>query len=216
MIVYFDLDGTLLNTHDRHVRAHQEAALACGGKPLAEGHYWSCRRHGVAERDIALLTEPPLDPEEYLSRRRALLETPALLELDRLAEGAGSVLPALAGKGFELVLTTMRRNEKALAAQLDRLGLAPFLSRVLARGQREGGWTVKRDLIASDLDEHPGRAVLVGDTEGDILAGRTNHLPVFCLTTGSRAVARLVLYGPSRLIHSLDELPDLLADKANY
>lgn len=215
MRVYFDLDGTLLNTRDRHVTVHRRAAAAGGGRPLAEGHYWACRRQAIPERNIALLAEPPLDPDRYLAERRAIMETPQLLEMDQLTEGAGAVLPELAGRGFELVLATMRRTEKPLRDQLDRLGLAPFLSRILIRGSLPGGWTTKRDLIAADLDDHPDRAVLVGDTEGDILAGRTNHLPVYCLTNGARSISLLALFGPTRLIHSLTELPDLLLAKYN-
>jgi|GEM_PF-1730984 len=214
MIVYFDLSGTLLDSRARYVRVHQEAARACGGRPLAEGHYWACRRLGVGERTIALLTEPPLEPEEYLARQNRLREEPEYLALDRLAEGAGAVLPRLAGDGFELVLATMRRRPKLLSAQLDRLGLSPFLSRILMRGERPDGWPTKRDLLAEDLDRHPGPAVLVGDTEGDILAGRANNLPVYCLTCGDREPGLLVLFSPSRLLNSLLELPDLLAAQA--
>ncbi len=214
MIIYFDLDGTLLNTKGRHVKVHEEAARACGSAPLWRDHYWACRRLGVKERDIALLTEPPLDTEAYLAERRARLEAPDFLALDILADGAGGMLPSLAGAGFELVLATMRRDRKALENQLNRLGLSPFFTRVLARGDQAGGWTVKRDLIAADLDARPGPAILVGDTEGDILAARANNLPAYCLTTGAREAALLVLYQPSRLIHNLQELPGILLDKA--
>jgi len=213
MIIYFDLDGTLLRVRARHIKAHQEAALACGGQPLSEGHYWDCVRHGLGSEKIVLLTEPPLDLERYNAERKKRLEAPDFLALDTLAEEAGAVLPGLAGAGFELVLTTLRRDSETLNAQLNRLGLNPFFKRVLCRGQAEGTWTVKRDLIAADLDEHHGPAVMVGDTEGDILAARANHLSCLCLTTGSRHASLLALYGPSRLIQSLDELPELLANR---
>lgn len=210
MTIYLDLDGTLIDTRLRHCAAHAEAARRYGGKPLTPDHYWACRRQGISEAHIALLADPDLDADAYQAMRKSLLETPDMLARDIPAHGAVEALARWHAAGHRLVVATMRRDVAALEEQLARLQMAPHLDRILARGHGPGGWSVKRDLISADLAENPGQAIMIGDSEGDLLAGKACNLPTYGLTTGSRTPARLALYSPTGLLNSLDEVDGVL------
>jgi phosphoglycolate phosphatase len=207
-IVFFDLDGPLLDVSGRYVALHQEVLAELGLRGLPGPTYWQRKRARCPEESILAEIGMAAHADAYVRRRLALIETPEYLAHDRPWPWVHGTLARLGAAG-PLVLVTARASRPLLLKQLDRLGLAPFFHEVLSTPAGPRVDDQKAVLIRAYLARHghpPGGHWMVGDTEADVGAGRLTGLRTAAVLSGIRNREWLVRAEPDFLLHDIREL----------
>jgi phosphoglycolate phosphatase len=205
MILFFDLDGPLLDVSPRYIALHR---ALLGESGLSGAAYWERKRAARPEETI-LAEINAMDRTLYFRRRLELIETPEYLVHDRPWPWAHAILARLS-TAHPLVLVTARSRRPLLLEQLARLGLASFFHEVLstAAGQRvdEQKAALMRDYLIRHGLPHEGHAI-IGDTEADIGAGRLLGLRTVAVLSGIRNRELLLRAEPDYLLSDIRELP---------
>src|SRR5688572_10339649 len=130
MIIFFDLDGQLLDVSNRYQILHRDLLDGMGVTPLAPDMYWQRKRERCPEATILEeLGAAQLAPS-YNRRRLECIEADSYLAHDRLWPWTIPVLMTLTTH-HKLILVTVRSNPEALERQLTRLKLRYFCKAVL-------------------------------------------------------------------------------------
>jgi phosphoglycolate phosphatase len=210
-ILFFDLDGPLLDVSARYAALHRDLLREVGAKGMATDRYWDRKRARVPEEEILReLGVPELAPD-YLRQRRERVESADYLVLDRPWPWTHEVLSQLARR-YPIVLVTARANHLLLLEQLDRLDLIAFFHEVLSEPARRGVDKQKARLIKDYLarQELPADGWMVGDTEADIGAGQIVGLHTAAVRSGIRNGRLLQQARPDHLLNDIREFPVLL------
>jgi phosphoglycolate phosphatase-like HAD superfamily hydrolase len=215
MIIFFDLDGPLLDVSERYQILHRDLLEAMGAAPLAPHVYWQRKRWRCPEAAIlAALGVSELEPS-YSRQRLELIETDSYLAHDRLWPWTRPVLTTLTAR-YTLVLVTVRSNREALERQLTRVDLRRFFKAVLSEPATDPVDAQKSRLIRHYLSEQdlPSReSWIIGDTEADIGAGRLLELTTVAVRCGIRDEEWLARMNPTYLIDDIRALPTLMSRK---
>jgi phosphoglycolate phosphatase len=204
--LYIDLDGPLLDVSRRYHAVYRSILALFGDSPIDQDAYWRLKRAGRRETEICATMHPGIDPAKYLRRFLERIEEPSYLASDRSVEGAGRTLAALRGR-HRLVLATLRRRGAAMRAQLADLGLLDFFDLILQAEANDGSWRTKAEMIAAERGFDRKESLLVGDTEGDVLAALRVGIPALGVRNGLRDPGVLAEAGPCFLIETIEGLP---------
>ncbi|MFD5814182.1 HAD family hydrolase [Streptomyces sp. NPDC127038] len=206
----FDVDGTLVDTNHLHVVTWWEAFRQAGHRvPMREVH----RAVGLGGGDlIEHLLGKDRDPDGD-AQLQAAHHTLYATFFDRLPamEGAGELLRALAGRGWEIVLAT-----SAGGAELSALRRAIDADDVIlgaagADDVRQGKPAPDPVARARDLAGVPsGRAVFVGDTVWDMRAGMRDGVTCVAVLSGGIPRADLEAAGATAVHRDTADLLDHL------
>jgi phosphoglycolate phosphatase-like HAD superfamily hydrolase len=202
----FDVDGTLVDTNHLHVVTWWEAFRQAGHRvPMHDVH----RAVGLGSDDlIEHLLGKDRDPEddgELEAAHRTLYAT----YFDRLTvlEGAGELLRALSGRGWEIVLAT-----SASGAELSALRRAIDADDVIlgaASADDVSSGKPAPDPVerARDLAGVPsGRAVFVGDTVWDMEAAARDGVTSVAVLSGGIPRADLEAAGADAVHQDVADL----------
>jgi phosphoglycolate phosphatase-like HAD superfamily hydrolase len=215
MIIFFDLDGPLLDVSERYQILHRDLLEGMGVAPLAPHVYWQRKRQRRPETAILRELGASALEASYSHRRLELIETDRYLTHDRLWPWANSILTTLTAR-YALVLVTVRSQREALERQLTRLNLRRFFKAVLSEPAADPVDAQKSRLIRHYLlQQHlstPG-SWIIGDTEADIGAGRLLELTTVAVRCGIRDDEQLASLNPTYLIDDIRALPDLVSRK---
>ncbi len=205
-ILYFDLDGTLIDVRRRHYAAYIDTARELSLTPLSEQEFWKERRGGAATEDLIGHVRDS-DRQRFTERWRSRTDAPSYVRLDTLIPGARATLASLR-ESYELVLVTLREDRKTLLDQLDELSLTKFFTAIYSRdGQDESTSKAKLIQLFGGGDED---AAVIGDSEADLEAARELGIDSVCVTTGVRSRRYLDELGPDELLGNITELPRIL------
>ncbi len=206
-ILYFDLDGTLVDVRKRHYAAYADTMRELGLTPLPAQTYWDARRDGASNADLMGSSDAESRrrfTEQWLER----VESPSYVRLDKLIPGARATLAALR-ESYELVLVTMRQDRESLLEQLDELSLRKFFSAVYSRDGCDEP-TSKSKLIRLFDDSLRDDAAIVGDSEADVEAARELGIESVCVTSGVRGRRYLDELQPDEVVSTIVQLPRIL------
>lgn len=206
-ILYFDLDGTLVDVRKRNYAAYADTMRELDLTPLPEQTYWDARRSGASNAD--LLGDVDMEcqrrfKEKWLER----VESPSYVRLDTLIPGARATLAQLR-ESYELVLVTMRQDRASLLEQLDELSLRKFFSAVYSRDGSDEP-TSKSNLIRLFDDGERDDATVIGDSEADVEAARDLGIESVCVCSGVRSRQYLDELEPDELLNTIVQLPRIL------
>jgi len=137
------------------------------------------------------------------------IESPEYLQYDIVIPGARHPLETLRRR-HDLVVVTLRQRRDHLKAQLEQLGLRPFFAGVLcASPTAADGWETKQRLIRESgfLSED---ALIVGDTEMDIRAGKSLGITKVAVLSGIRSQEHLVRECQDVIVEDIRALPQVL------
>lgn len=215
MKIYFDYDGPILDVRKRSWIVHSQVINELGGSV-----YGDCLRHFAqkqerTKKDI-MLKECGLSSDlekVYLKRYVELIETEEALSTDRVIRGVKSVLKALR-KYNTLVLVTLRKNTETGLIQIKKLNLDTFFPEILIGGEKEGENTfdAKTRMIQAEAQSSGQLGdLLVGDTEGEIVAAKNLGIPSVAVLGGIRSKNYLQSYNPDYIISHIRELPAIIA-----
>lgn len=213
-IVGFDLDGTLLDTHE-DLGAAVNHALALTGRPpvpVAEvRHLIGGGARKMLERALDLtggIDEAAFDP-----LYRALLDfyTQNIAVHTRLYPGGEAMLDGLAARGVKLAVVT--NKVESLARKLvDELGLTARFAAIIG-GDTLGPGRAKpaRDMIDEMVARlGGGRAAFVGDTTYDIRAARAAGVPCVAVSFGFHDKPPPELGADAVIDHFAELIPTLM------
>lgn len=206
-ILYFDLDGTLVDVRKRHYAAYADTMRELGLTPLPEQTYWDARRDGASNADLMGSVDAEYQSrfaEKWLER----VESPSYVRLDTLIPGARATLAALR-ESYELVLVTMRQDRASLLEQLDELSLRKFFSAVYSRDGSDEPQS-KSKLIRLFGNSVRDGATVIGDSEADVEAARDLGIESVCVTSGVRSRRYLDGLEPDEVVSTIVQLPRIL------
>ncbi len=217
MRIITDFDGPIMDLSDRYYHVYQiclakvqipERAI----NPLSKATFWERKRDCISEIEIGIESGLTLEQAERFKQLRDLhAHQLQYLHLDRVVPGAIAALEQIQAAGIELLVMTLRRTSE-LNAAFDRYNLGRFfpLDRrycLTDCHQKQGDIQDKTKLMAqalATLGSHPNTWT-IGDTETDIIAARSQQIPVIAVLSGIRNFDRLQQYQPDRIV------PDLLS-----
>jgi len=209
--IFLDFDGVLLDVSERYFRVHRALIEPSPGGRLDRSAYWNLKR---ARRQIRHILEADgageVDEATYRKRWVDTIEAQEFLGVDVLLPGTRERLAALAQK-HPLILVTLRQQPAHLAMQLDALNLRPFFEAVLVGSPLSGeGSTVKAGLLRESGRLRPG-ALIVGDTEVDIRAGKAVGIKTVAVLSGIRDREALEAEAPDAIVDDLHSLEEVLS-----
>jgi phosphoglycolate phosphatase len=213
MTFYIDLDGPLLDVSEKYHRVYKTIVEDLGGRPLPKEDYWELKRQRADMAQILDRSKLSASAQTaYASSRLDIIETPKFLLYDRLQPGAVQTLARLRVK-HDLFLVTLRTRATALRRELERLGLIPFFRGILsAPADSQSRHLTKVRLIKSLGEGQAREAIVVGDTETDIAAGKELGFTTVAVLDGIRARQILSDCGPDYIIETFSDLPQHVQD----
>ena len=209
--IFLDLDGPLLDGRERHYCCYKTILERHGYKPIAIDEYWAKKRDMLNRRDLLDLSCAAKIYDIFLEEWLSMIETPEMLALDKVQDGALECLRNWKAQGIALTLVTMRKNKSGLEAQLDATSLRVCLDAVFACDHAEGGEgkaAAVRSLYSDVISLR--NALWVGDTEADWTAARLLGCAVILVSNGLRSESYLKSLGDVSVKPSIHELKDLI------
>lgn len=207
MFFIFDWDGTLCDSTATIVRCMRQAAERVGLVPLKDDEILNIIGLGLPEAISVLYPDnterQSLALKEAYSERFLADNQNAPL----LFEGVKETLQHLRDSGFKLAIAT-GKSRRGLDRVLKQMGLAGFF-----HGSRCADETASKPhpkMLHELLQEHacPAEAaVMVGDTEYDMVMAKDAGMPRVAVSYGAHHVERLKLHDP---ILCVDYFPDIL------
>jgi phosphoglycolate phosphatase-like HAD superfamily hydrolase len=210
--LFTDFDGPIMDVSERYFRVYQfcleqvqlpQQILT----PLTKSEFWSLKRAKVLELDIAIksgLVELG-QAENFAALRRRTVHTDPYFQYDRIVDGAIASLEMAQAAGIELAVMTMRRVrelEPVLALyNLERF-FPPDRRFCLSNDHVKTGDTkdkpklMERALANLPVAEHQW---IVGDTEADMIAGKSNGVKTIAVLSGIRDQAQLEPLDPDAI-----------------
>ena len=185
--IFLDLDGPLLDGKERHYFCYQSILRGFGFEPIGINEYWEKKRASGNRKDLLKMSNAEAIYDDFLAVWLALIESPEMLALDKVQDGAIDCLRVWKDQGIDLNLVTLRKDEHALEEQLGLLGLRQLLDVVLVCDHAFGG-IGKADAVRK---KYPGKSfrentLWVGDTEADWEAATSLGCDVVLLSNGLR------------------------------
>jgi HAD superfamily hydrolase (TIGR01509 family) len=204
--VLFDVDGTLLDTTE-FIYGGFDHTLAAHGYPPAERAAYA-RVMGKTLVDGYVALAPGCDADLLIETHRAWQAVN--LHLSVPYPDAVQVLRTLRDAGLRLAAITTRSRRTSVRT-IEQAGLADYLDLILSF---EDVPAIKPDpaplLIALErLEVPPAAAVMVGDTDADILAGRAAGIRTVGVTYGFHG-AEVLAAGPDVTVDRLGDLLGIL------
>jgi HAD superfamily hydrolase (TIGR01509 family) len=206
-----DLDGTIADSIDFFYRLACEILEAAGCSPPERDAVLDAIANGVVPHERFLPADLP-DREAFLARLYRE-HWPSWLErygteVEPLA-GAVETVRGLGGRGLRLGLVTSSSGPLPF---LDRWGIRGSFAAIVGRNDVR---RIKPDpealLLALDrMGLTPTEVLNVGDTPLDVRAGLAAGITTVGVLTGAGTAEQLHRAGATRVLRSLDELPDFL------
>lgn len=202
--IFLDLDGTLLDTSERHYKLYRDLLNLDGLVGIEKEKYWHMKRQGKKTYEILSKDSPEHTisfEEEWLHK----IEKKSYLKYDILFPGVKETLNLLA-ENFYLVLVTLRNDKENLNWELSHLTLSDYFNGIIS-GKGPKKKLIENYLIQKCIRE---KCLIVGDTEEDILTGLKLNIPTISATYGIRSKKFLEQFNPNFYINSFNEILNVL------
>jgi pyrophosphatase PpaX len=203
----FDVDGTLLDSHDGHYHAWDKTARTHGFEYTEDE---IVRHFGKTTQQIAIELMHLEDPDEIAAVSKEKDDN-FLEEISALAlfDGVREVFEKLKASGVLTCLASSNHNQ-VLEQIIDSFDLRALVDEYVGLSDITHG---KPDpemvlLSAERLGLDPGACVMVGDTPYDIQAGQSAGCYTVGVATGSFSEEQLQEYAPSLVLARVGLLLD--------
>jgi phosphoglycolate phosphatase len=206
--IFFDLDGTLIDSRERYYRVYSDLLKEMGYKPLDWDQYWQYKRTIKSEKSILEFSNAGAVFDEYYPERTRRMEQRNYLELDSVWTEIRPVLNYISKKHL-CSLITLRMDPEALNWELHQLGFGDIFFLIL---QPNTGFETpissesKIRTMRENLTNDQINGWIVGDTDVDILTGKEFGLSTAAVSYGMQDASLLQELKPDRLISTPKEL----------
>ncbi|MCP5419836.1 MAG: HAD-IA family hydrolase [Gammaproteobacteria bacterium] len=209
-LVVFDWDGTLMDSTAHIVACLQAAAVDVGLTPPAEEAARNIIGLSLLEACRALfpngeLADPGLLADAY---RKHFFVTP---QPSRLFADAIPMASTLRDQGYLLAVAT-GKSRRGLQSDLEATGFGRWLdaSRCADETASKPDPLMLLEIL-EELGVEAQRALMVGDTEYDLVMARNAGVRSMAVSGGAHESTRLLAHQPLACLASLSELPQTLA-----
>lgn len=208
MTLFFDLDGTLIDTSLRHHTVYSEIVSDFKGTPLAKNEYWGLKRQKQPWSKILPLSDIDASHEsEFLQQFIAKIESTQYLDLDTLINGASKVLAA-SNYAHTCYLVSLRRNHSQLVSELQRLKIDHYFTEIVSGHSETDGFDKKIELIRPKIND-ASTTYIIGDTEADIITGQSLGLKTVAVLSGIRTEELLGGLHPDYMLQTIEQLQSI-------
>jgi phosphoglycolate phosphatase len=214
-IVGFDLDGTLLDTHEDLAAAVNHALSLIGRAPLPASEVRKLVGGGaklMLERALTLTGGVPADEFDRLHQELLRFYEDNIAIHTRLYPGGAAMLDGLADRGVQLAVAT-NKLERFAVKLFDALGLTDRFATIIGGDTLgPGRGKPKPDMLDEMIQRSGGgRAAFVGDTTFDTGAARAAGLPCVAVSFGFNDLPMDQLGAAAVIDHFDDLIPALEA-----
>ncbi len=217
--VLFDMDGTLVDTLPDIAAAMNAALLELHLRPLATERIGVFIGKGPRSLALRVLDEQPsLDAAERVARIAPLLSAyvrnyePRIAQRSTMYPGVYDALTRLAASNIRMAVVTNALQHLAERV-LERFDLARFMALILGGDRVAHGKPHPQPLLGACgvLGVEPASALMVGDSENDVLAARAAGCPVVAVPYGYNAGQPASSLGCD-IVENFTLLPDWVAN----
>lgn len=196
--IFFDYDGTLINSQKRMYKLFCELCLE---NNFSYQQYWDIKRTRINQNDFLKKYFNYSDEQikEFKKSWMGKIEEENRLSEDEPVENIDKLLKGLSLEN-KLYLVTNRQFEDLAIKQIKNFGLFDFFDKILITEQRK----TKVDLIKKEVRVTPND-VFIGDTGEDILSAKELGIKSIAVSYGFLNKEVLAQYKPDLI---LDEVKD--------
>jgi phosphoglycolate phosphatase-like HAD superfamily hydrolase len=202
MNLFFDLDGTLLNSQMRLYRLFQDLV---GASYLSIHEYWELKRNKINHKTILsdMFHYTDDDFNHFEKSWMEKIELPEYLQFDALVDDVPGVLNFLAQKNDIYIVTSRQSKENAIE-QLKRLQIYNFFYDVLVTEHK-----YEKVVLVKKKGYKKGD-FLIGDTGKDVLTGLELSMNTIAVTYGFLKKDILETYKPHFVVDKLSDIIDIV------
>nr|WP_294786834.1 HAD hydrolase-like protein [uncultured Flavobacterium sp.] len=199
MKIFFDLDGTLLDSKPRLYHLFQ---FLVPESKLTFENYWNFKQDKISHRDLLIKHFNYNDEtiSKFTKEWMSLIEAPEWLSYDKLITGVKPFLDSLKDTN-ELYVVTARQSEQVARKQIEDLGLEGIFKDILVTLQK----TEKKDLIR-DRFKLKKNDWIIGDTGKDIDTGKSLKIKTAAVLSGFVSEYHLKTYFPDIIVENVTYL----------
>lgn len=207
-VLLVDVDGPILDTKQRHYFVYTTLFKKFGWNPIPRTSFWAKKRERITDHAMigSLLSKSA--HERYSQDKRAMIERPSILQLDRLQPGTLKTLQRLAQQ-YRIIFITLRQNAKNVRSELERLGALRYAECLHVVSDQQRGGIAKMETVKS-CSHFSKHAILIGDTEVDQHTAKLLKISFVAVTNGIRSEWFLRKLHPTKLITSFAQLTKIL------
>ncbi len=209
--VIFDLDGTLIDLSLKILDAKREfikrirsMGVDLGAidelRPVEIIITYLERFRGIPRKHSRMILDECIEPYELEAVKRA-----------RLRDGGAQVLEKLRKAGYKLGLAS-NNSRKCIEVTLEKLGLRHLFDTIVSRDEVVRLKPCEEVVVKAikQLGTLPQRAVYVGDSVVDMIAGRRAGAHVVAISGGADPRDELCKGGADFIINELDEVVEVI------
>jgi phosphoglycolate phosphatase len=199
MNIFFDLDGTLIESRPRLYQLFQ---FLIPDSVLSFDEYWDLKRNKINHKDI-LTSKFNYSEEHYIHFEQKWMleiEEERWLNLDHPFEGVTDFLIQLNQKN-NLFLVTARQSKESAFNQVKKFGWENIFSDILVTEQKQ-----EKHLLIKNVVQLNHTDWIVGDTGKDIQTGKYLGINTAAVLTGFLNEESLMGYLPDKILKNVLEL----------
>ena len=217
-----DFDGPIMDVSERYYQVYllclqQTQTPGQQIKILTKTEFWALKRAQVPEIEIGVMSGlDPTQAQVFSQRRKQQVHQLEYLKFDRLIPTAPAALAKIQTAHIDLVVMTMRRVQELDNAlnQADLHQFFPLTSRYcLSNDYLKTTDVADKPLLmaraAAEL-EPASQTWMIGDTEADIAAARSQDIPFIGVLSGIRDETRLSQHRPNEIVPDLATAVDYI------
>lgn len=198
--IFFDLDGTLLDSSDRLYNLFCDLIPEC---KFSKEEYWNFKRNKINHEMIIKNHFPNYDFDEFNTNWLNLIETEKYLNFDKLYDFTLNLIKDL----DNIYLLTARQSKEQLFNELERLQIKDYFKEIYVTENK----LTKLDIMKSlNLGEND---IYISDTGRDIAWANETGMKSVGVDWGFMSAEKLKDYKPDVLCYHHTELFNLLIKK---
>ncbi|HEY6435173.1 MAG TPA: HAD family hydrolase [Ignavibacteriaceae bacterium] len=205
--IFFDLDGTLLESKSRVFQLFTDLTSQ---HTINFDEYWKLKKSGLDNNRILLnnlsFSEDAI--KDFWVKWFEKIESEAYLNFDVVFPNSIEVLLELKESGFAMHIVTARKNQVNTLRQIERSFPADLFSSIHVT--KTSG--AKREAILSIKSNPNSFDVMVGDTDYDIQTGRSLGIKTIAVLSGFRSEEILKSAKPDVIIAGIAEMKPALKE----
>ena len=201
MTIFFDLDGTLIDSRVRLYKLFQELIPQ---SKLSFDEYWKLKRNKI-DHETILKNQFNFEHQDFLlfeKKWMELIEDEQWLIFDKPFAGVTHYLQKLKRKGFLLYIVTSRQYKSKVLTQLNSFGWDSIFKDILVTEQRMEKSDLIRTFISNDNNNW-----IVGDTGKDIQTGKKLQINTVAVLTGFLNRNKIAEYQPDLIVNNVINIP---------
>lgn len=204
MKIFFDLDGTLIDSKSRLYHLFQEIVPKSN---LEFEEYWIHKKNGISHSVLlsSMFNFSESDILLFENKWMKLIETKDWLKYDRPIAGVTDYLKSLKQQGFVLYVVTARQFKSVVFDQIESFGWDTFFEEILVTEQQSS----KKSLIEPHLSISEINWI-VGDTGLDIKTGKLLGMKTVAVLSGFLNYDVLIKYSPHYIYQNVLEFNPLI------